>query len=139
MPHMKQAHQEFFDATTMHKLDNGLLGAMMQHAMKQCVEDIGERPADKSPRKVIITLEMKPVLDKSSGVLDHIGLEYVVDTRVPKQRTNQYPMLLGDGNRLLFNPHSPSDPRQRGLFEGSGEDDEPVGAVDDEEENDDPR
>jgi hypothetical protein len=113
-----------FNLTNLVELDNGKATAAINHALRQIVDDIQERPGDKAKRKVILNIEMVPILDKTTAVLDTVGVQIRIDTKVPIRQTMTYPMLATADNTLRFVPQSPLDPRQT-AFDFS-EDEAPV-------------
>ena len=54
------------------ELDNGRVAVAFDNALRLATLDIIDRPADKTPRKVYLICELRPVLDKDRGVLDVI-------------------------------------------------------------------
>ncbi len=121
-----------FNLTNLAELDNGKANLAINHALKQIVNDVRERPADKAKRKVILNIEMVPVLDPQTAVLDMVGVQIKIKTSVPVRQTMTYPMLATGDDTLRFMPGSPLDPRQQVLeFPGSQE----VSTADDEDED----
>lgn len=102
-----------FNLTNLAELDNGKGNLAINHALKQIVNDIRERPADKAKRKVILNIEMVPVLDPNTAVLDTVGVQIKIKTSVPVRQTMMYPMLATGDDTLRFVPGSPLDPRQQ--------------------------
>lgn len=96
----------------LQELDRGKVALAVNQAIRQCVRDIEERPFDKTKRKVQLVIEASPILEKNTGVLDTVGIEFQVQAKLPVQRSTTYPMLARDDGVLTFQPHSPKDPRQ---------------------------
>jgi hypothetical protein len=94
------------------EIDKGRVALAFNHAMRLVGKDIGDRPGDPTKRKVIFTVELRPVIDKDTGALDEVENEFTVAVSVPKRRSAPYPMVLTDDGRQLFQPGSPFDPRQ---------------------------
>lgn len=107
--------QTYLSLTSLQEMDNGKVVAAVDHAIRQVVNDCIDRPGDKSKRKVLLQIEMKPVLDKDLGVLDTVNSKFRVKTNLPDRETVEYPMLPTQDGRLAFSPHSPGDPRQADL------------------------
>lgn len=99
----------------LHHLDNGKANAAVNHALRQCVQDIIDRPGDKAKRKVMLTVEMTPKLDEDLGALDTVHTQFIIKSSIPVRRTVEYPMLASRDGRLLFSRNSPMDPRQNDL------------------------
>jgi hypothetical protein len=103
------------------EIDRGVIGLMFNQALRTAAHDIVERPGDKAARKVILTIEMKPVLDAKSAALDTIAHKFTVDSKIPKQTSEEYPMLVTNDGVVVFQPMSPHDPRQMGFKYEGGE------------------
>jgi hypothetical protein len=97
-------------------LDNGKAHAAINHALRQAVADIQDRPGDKSRRNVVITIEMTPKLDGNLATLDTVQTRILIDLKIPRRQTVDYPMLPTPDNRLIFQELSPMDPRQMDLM-----------------------
>jgi hypothetical protein len=102
--------------SNLQDLDQGKAALAINHAIRQCVEDVQDRPGDESPRKVAINLEFTPKRDADSDVLDLVEFQVKVATKLPVRRTRVYPMLPVPGGAVLFQPGSPMDPRQGVLY-----------------------
>ena len=98
------------------KLHDGLVVVAFDHELRQAVMDIGDRPADKTVRQVILRVLLEPQLDKDTGKLDTVGVTFKCDHTKPKRSTVQYPMLATADGQLLFQEGSPMNPRQLDLF-----------------------
>lgn len=100
------------------ELDGGKVNIAAQEAIRQCVNDINDRPAEKKPRVITLKVSLTPKLDSESGALDTVDVRAEIESRMPKKTTSKYPMLATEDGRLTFVPGSPNDPRQGSLFEG---------------------
>ncbi len=101
---------------TVCKIDNGKIAEALNHELKQMVNDVCDRPGDRKVRKVTFDVELSPNFDRDSGVLDSINTEFKVKSRAPARKSIVYPMLATKEGTLLFNEHSPNDPRQGHLY-----------------------
>lgn len=97
---------------TIGDLDRGKVALAFNHALRVATLDVLDRPADKTARKVTLTVELRPKLDKHSAALDVIENEFIIKTTVPNQRSASYPMVADQEGRQIFKPGSPFDPRQ---------------------------
>jgi len=102
--------------STLQEIDGGKPATAVNHALRQIANDIIDRPNDKAKRKVLIQVEMEPVLDSDLGTLDTIATSFKIKTSVPVRQSRSYPMLPLKDGRLSFEPQSPFDPRQGALF-----------------------
>lgn len=98
-------------------LDNGRVRAAFDHALSEVQRDLADRPVDKRPRKVTLTLELKPV-PAETGELHSAQVSAHLDYKIPKRRTRDYDMRsIGGG--LVFNEMSPDDVRQTTIDQGN--------------------
>jgi hypothetical protein len=100
---------------------------MIARQITRLVEDINKRPADGSTRKLVVTLGLKPKTEQITNgpltetVLIGIGATIKAKISIPDQETAAYDLGVKRDGRLVFNPHSPFNHRQR-TFLGEDED-----------------
>lgn len=99
-------------ANSLQELDNGKVAIALNNAIRLATLDIIDRPNDKTARKVHLTVELRPVLDKDTAVLDVIDSEFIVKKVFPVQRSAPYPMYATTDGQMIFDVGSPLDPRQ---------------------------
>lgn len=104
-----------FNVRNLAELDGGKADLAINHAIRQIVNDVKDRPGDKAKRKVTIVIEAVPHLDKDTAALDTVDVQIKVKTSVPVRQTHSYPMLPTEDGTLLFSPSSPYNPRQGSL------------------------
>ena len=85
---------------------------IMQDLFKDCIN----RPYDKTKRKCKLTFCIEPVLDESTGQLDHCKI--VVEGRpgIPLYRTKPIPVLVDHHGLASYNRDLPPDLDQQSLF-----------------------
>lgn len=88
-----------------------------QRASRDCLD----RPADPKPRKIVLELELVPVLE-SDGTCEEVAARLHVSSTVPKHRTKPYSFGLKHNGALIFNPDSPTCVNQATFLD---DDDEP--------------
>lgn len=103
-------HKLSLDA--LKNLDGGKVQLAFSHGIQQCVHDIVDRPGDKAKRTATLICDLVPVLSAEEAVLDTIEVRFRVKSAVPIRRSSAYPMLPIEGGILIFQEHSPFDPRQ---------------------------
>jgi hypothetical protein len=99
------------------EFDDGRIGKLFDRLLQELAVDCGERPTDARPRKLRMTLELKPVGNEEDV---DVQMEVEADGRVPPRRTRPYRFLPGHGankGKLLFNVNSPDNPHQTTLLE----------------------
>ena len=108
---------------TLPLVHNGGVAMQFDELLAQMVADCEGRHTVDKDRVVTLKVLLRPVtLD--SGVLDHVDVDFDLGAKGPGFSTGTMPMLPRKGNRLLFQPLSPHDPRQDPLpniDKGTGE------------------
>jgi hypothetical protein len=106
--------RKYLTAQNLHMMDGGNAGLVIDHAIRSITRDVQDRPMDKTARKVVITLSLKPKLHDSRPELEFLETDIEVDAKTPKRKNPEsYRMLPArDGEMPLFQPTAPFDPRQ---------------------------
>jgi len=78
--------------TSLEELDDGRVSKAFQHELKRAVQDCIDRPGDKKPRKVVLELELVPVVNTENGLLECEGAdgEFTIKSKVPTRRSKKY-------------------------------------------------
>lgn len=103
----------------LHKLDDGVVAAMLDTLLAQAAEDCRKRAGTKKSRSVTLKLELTPQLD-DAGNVEGINLEVAFDIKVPSRRTRTLNLGIRNGGILTFNPLSPDNAKQKTLDEQTG-------------------
>lgn len=98
--------------STIQDLDGGKAALAVNHAIRQAVLDVEDRPGDAAARKVVLELSFKPELTNDTAALDVVTMAAKIKTSIPHRQTVAYPMLPTGEGLLTFEEHSPHDPRQ---------------------------
>lgn len=96
------------------ELDGGRLRAAFDAELKKVLEDLQDRPGMKQPRKVTMTLDIKPEVDEQ-GELYNVVVQFHVTHKIPSRRTQQYSMQVRSssmGPMACFNELSLDNPNQ---------------------------
>lgn len=99
----------------LHEIDGGCLGAAIDHAIKQIVEDMENRSGVTKDRTLTITLTFKPE-STQQGALDRVALKADVKSKIPTMRSNMI-QCARHGEGLVFQGLPRTDPNQRTLSE----------------------
>lgn len=102
--------KETFGAESLMRMDGGRIALAINNELHRVIEDLSDRPADRTARKVIIQIEISPVGDGS--VADSTKVGFQVKSTVPTKKSRSYSMRVYGGRELQFNEASPSDARQ---------------------------
>lgn len=98
------------------ELDMGMIDVAFKAELKRVIDDLADRPGDKTNRSVTLQIKLAPERN-DAGVCTGANVEFMVNSSVPKKRTRQYSMRVHPRGELLFNPESTDDHRQHTLDE----------------------
>jgi hypothetical protein len=106
-------------AETFPQLDHGRGALTMNRAIKTAISDCLDRPADKRPRKVILTLEFVPVMEvyEQSASCEGVKGRYTVKGSMPQYESGALDFGVRANGTVVFNEHSPTNHRQTTLFD----------------------
>lgn len=99
------------------QFDLGKVDAAFAAELKAVVNDLRDRPTDKSVRKVMLTLELTPVAEEGTNDCDVAEVRFTIASKFPKRCTRAYQMGVKQNNTLMVNDLSPTDCRQ-GTLDG---------------------
>lgn len=100
-----------FRLDTLSALDGGKAVVAFDQHTRRATQDIADRPGDKSPRKVTLTITLTPVL-QADGLCNEVDAQIEVSSTVPKHRTKPYSFGLNHNGMLIFNADSPDNVNQ---------------------------
>ena len=83
---MAEAKQTL-SAATLHRLDDGLVGKVIDEALQKILTDCEDRPGLGKARKVTVEIELKPELDERSNALRGVDSTVVVKASIPATGT----------------------------------------------------
>jgi len=89
-------------ASLMEQLDGGRVAEAFDAELRRVVMDCEDRPADDKERKVVLTFQIKPVVD-DSGHLDEVKGRFQVTSTVPRRRSKIYSFGARKNGVLVFN------------------------------------
>lgn len=109
------------DFRTFQELGNGLVAQQIQRLIEKAAEDMQNRCSDKRARKVRLTLEMKPktrieddlLTGKPTIIIYGCSLRVGFNLLNPDYKSRDYDCGFNDAGKIVFNPHSPDDHRQK--------------------------
>lgn len=107
---------ETLSLETMAMVDYGKIDAALQLHLKRAGQDCMDRPGDKNPRKVTLTISLKPVIQQDGDVTD-VDAEFEISSTVPKHRSRPIHMMPRRGGHLVFTPESPDNAEQMTIDE----------------------
>lgn len=96
---------EKFGLAALAKIDGERIAIAFEQALRRVVQDCEDRPAEKTERKLSLTLSVKPRLDPD-GMCDDCDVQMSVTDSVPKRKSKIYNMAMKKGGHLLFNDDS---------------------------------
>lgn len=105
-----------FTLETIGDLDSGKIAAAFETELKRVVDDLADRPGDKSCRRLALEVSFTPDASES-GVCDGAKVEFKVKTSVPHRRSREFSMAVNASGSLIFNTEAPDNARQGTLDE----------------------
>ena len=104
-----------FSLPTLVNLDGGRITEAWLQALKRCARDCEDRPAVEKPRKVVLELSVRPVMDEQGG-LDTIRGTFQIKDTAPARESKVYDFGLrqirGGDVQLVFNDLSDDNVNQ---------------------------
>jgi len=102
---------------------DGRLEPLLEKHVVGIANDCINRPADKTPRKVILEFVITPICDPMTNECDDVDLVVECKSKVPVYHTPGYRCRVTRGG-LGFNADSPENPDQKTLFTQESDDEE---------------
>ena len=103
-----------FDAKSIAIIDGGRIGLAINQELRKAALDCEDRPADKRPRKVTLTLDMVPVCD-DAGDVESVFVSAQVKAIHPSRKSRKFDMSLRKNGVLAFNEDSLENVDQKTL------------------------
>jgi hypothetical protein len=95
-----------FTLASLQDLDGGKAVKAFEQHVRRAAIDCMDRPADATARKVVLELELTPVMDQA-GECTEVNARFKAASAVPKHQTKLYSLGLRRNGVLVFNPDSP--------------------------------
>lgn len=99
------------NAGTIKDFDRGRLAAAFDLTLRRVVEDCRDRPGLAKSRKIVLEVEIEPVID-ATGALENVRLNYSVVARTPKLQSGQNMLGVKQTGALYFSELAPDNPDQ---------------------------
>lgn len=107
---------QIFDIRQIGELDPAVV-KMFNRLVAEAVKDCHARPGEKTAREVGLKMVITPVMASDGTSCDAVNIDFALPTKTPARRSKTYQMLSQDDGKIMFNPASPDQPRQRTLDE----------------------
>ncbi len=103
---------------TLGTLQFGAAEAAFSRLLKQAVMDCLDRPGVKTPRKVILQLDVSPIARVDGNTIDCEAANGVITLRakIPNYETDQISFGVQQSGDLFFNPDCPENHRQQSFL-----------------------
>jgi hypothetical protein len=101
----------FFGLGKLRVLDGGRVEEAFAQAVKRCVADCEDRPAEENARKVNLQVEFIPVMD-SEGHCEGVSAAFQVKDTIPTRKSRIYSFGVKAGQRLFFSDEDPHNVSQ---------------------------
>lgn len=115
------------DFSTLRMIRGGLIERMLVSAIQRATTDLFNAPDIPDARTINLQIKCKPVLDKGTGELSSVAVEFIVSGKTPNRVAGSYALMRSATNgapKLLFNVDDDESPSQLPLFPTSGSTDE---------------
>lgn len=99
---------EILSADTLYKMDEGLVGSLIDYHLRNAVRDIIDRPGEAKPRKFTLTFTLKPVV-ASGGTVDKVGVVVTAKPAYPPHQTRSIDTAVRASGSLIFSADSPEN------------------------------
>ena len=106
---------------TVNQVADGTIVEAFNVHVKRAVQDISDRPGDKKARKVVLTMELTPVL-QANGLADNVAMEVKIKSSIPDHVSRTVEAAIKRNGTALFNDMSPDNPDQMTLDQVSSDD-----------------
>jgi len=112
-----------FEAKTLDLIEGGRISKALSNEIQKAVMDVRDRPFEKKPRKVTLTVLIAPLeVETGTADVENADVSFDLSNRYPSRKLKTVMSVRPNGT-LLFNDLSPRDPKQKTIDEGQ-EDDE---------------
>lgn len=91
---------------------DGTISAAFDSHMARAVLDCEDRPGDNKPRKVVLEMEVKPVMLQGGSVTE-VVIEAKVKCTIPAHVSRPIECKIKDGGKAVFNDLSQSNVNQK--------------------------
>ena len=105
--------QEIFTLDKLKDFDGGRMLVAFSEEMKYAAQSCIDRPNDKSPRVVTLTLSLVPVAEPNSGACEGVKLKMKAKAKVPDRKSKEYDLGIKQTGAIVFSTNNPTNIRQR--------------------------
>lgn len=108
--------QQLLTLRSLHLLGDGTLDTDFTATLAAAARDCVERAGIDKTREVKIVFTLRPVI-AANGSCDDVEVDVQVASKSPAKQVPTYTMTCTKNGGLKFQPDSPGDPRQEGMFD----------------------
>lgn len=103
------------------EMSGGAVSVQFQRHLARAFADCEDRPGDKTARKIVLEIEVVPVVDQLAGdglpAVIHADITCKIKSKLPDHVSKPTECHLRQGNRAVFNDMSESNVSQMTLDE----------------------
>ncbi len=98
---------------SIEQIDEGRLGKAFLMHLKRLIQDCNDRPKEKKKRKLVMEIDMVPVLG-DDGVVETIGaeFEFTFRSKTPDHKSKTYSLRTNKQGQAAFSSESPENADQ---------------------------
>lgn len=101
-------------------VDHGSLSVTMNDAIQSAIQDLHQRPLLEKPRKITLTIELKPVVDKNNAngnSLDEVSMAWNVKSTIPNMGSKSTKLAVNNDGTLAFMSFMPDGAPDNTIFD----------------------
>lgn len=102
---------KYFDLAELSNIDGGRVAVAFAQALQRAVADCEDRPGEEKARKVMLQMELSPVVDEE-GNCEGVNTAFQIKDNVPTRKSRVYNFGLKSGGRLFYSDESPGNVNQ---------------------------
>ena len=110
------ASQVKLSLNTLQELQNGVIQTAFDRDLEFLIRDIVDRPLDKRPRTLNLSLSLTPDPDES-GICDQASAAFVIKAQVPSRKSRTFNLAVKPNGTAMVNPDNPGSANQGMLHE----------------------
>ena len=100
----------YFSLDSLKELDGGRVAEAFTQAVRRAVADCEDRPSEENARKVILQLELLPIMD--DGRCEGVAAAFQVKDTIPTRKSRVYNFGVKADQKLFFSDEDPHNVNQ---------------------------
>ena len=99
---------------SLEELDDGRMAAAFLLHLKRLIQDCHDRPTEKKPRKLLMEMTLKPVIESDGGIVECEGAntDFKFRSKIPDHCSKTYSLRTNKNGQASFSSESPDNADQ---------------------------